>query len=62
MKKIYKVKNISGSERQFRDNHKGKWIVLKPKETVLTTSPPEQPVFKVEEYEQKEQRKHKEVK
>lgn len=57
MKKEYKVTNKGKDERQFRDMHQGKWRCLKPKESVITISPPETNEFwKVEEHEPKEQK------
>jgi len=51
MKQMYNVKNTGKDERKFWDRYKGKMIYVKPKESVLTTSPPpEQKFWEIEEF------------
>lgn len=40
-KEIYEVKNKAKDARKFRDSHLGKDIIVEPKKSVLTHSPPE---------------------
>lgn len=57
-KKLYKVTNRAKDERKFRDKYMGRDIILKPRESVVTTSPPEEKeIFEVEEYEERQGKK-----
>ena len=54
---MYKVKNISKHERKFLDRKIGKWIYVKPRESVLTMCPPEEnEVWKIDDAEKKEKK------
>lgn len=59
MNGMFKIKNELGEERQFYDSHRGEWIVVGSKKSVLSTSPPKGDGWKVSEEEKKENKPKK---
>lgn len=62
MKQIFRVKNKLNSPRGFVDSHTGQYIVLEARESVITTSPPQDSIaFDVKAIEETEESEKKET-
>jgi hypothetical protein len=59
---MYKVTNKAKDVRRFRDGKLGKDVLVEPKESVLTNSPPaESDIWKVEIAEENTEKKSKKI-
>lgn len=63
MKKLYTIKNTGKDERRFWNKHVGSWVVLKPRESTITSCLPEKNhCFEIEELKEEGQSKKKKPK